>query len=115
MIGTLICFVVMLTLQLLTPFWWWIMVVPFAYSLWRGRSGRESFFTGALSAGLLWLLAALGAWLTSAGFVTARVAQMFGLGLPWVMPILTSIMAAAAAGSAGGTGYLLRAARLQKS
>ena len=109
--GLLLCLVVLLALQLLTPFWWWIMVVPFVYALWRARSGWDGFLTGAGSAGLLWLGTALVLSLTSAQLVAPRVATMFNLGgAAWALVLITGLAAGLAAGAAGTAGYFVRAA-----
>lgn len=107
----LLCLIVLLVLHWFTPFWWWIMVVPFLYALGRARTAWDGFLTGAASAGLLWLSAALVLFLTSADLIAARVAAMLSLGdMPWVLILATGLLAALAAGLAGSTGYLLRAA-----
>ena len=54
-IGIVICLVVTLVLHWLAPAWWWIMVVPFLWCLWRESRGGRGFLIGMLSAGLLWL------------------------------------------------------------
>ena len=109
MIGIIICFIFILILQLLTPFWWWIMVVPFIYSFVRARSGWKGFQIGMLSAGLLWFLSSLYMYLTGSKIISTRIAQMFNIGIPWIMVILTTLIAALAAGFAGLAGYSLRA------
>ncbi|ARA94713.1 hypothetical protein AWN76_017165 [Rhodothermaceae bacterium RA] len=109
--GILLCLLILLALQWITPFWWWVMVVPFGYALGWARSGGDGFLTGAASAGLLWLGAALLLALTSADLVAARVATMLNLGgAAWVLALATGLVAALAAGLAGSTGFYLRAA-----
>jgi len=53
--GTLLCLGALLILQILTPFWWWILLVPFVYGGAFAETGWNGFRTGMLSAGLLWL------------------------------------------------------------
>ena len=108
MMGIVICIVAILVFEILTPFWWWIMVVPFVYSLLRARSGWGGFRVGMFSAGLLWLAGSVYMYFTGGRIIAGRVAQMFNLGISWLMILLTTVIAAVAAGFAGLAGYHLR-------
>jgi len=110
MIATLVCLLVLLALQIVTPYWWWVMIVPFAYGAAGARTGGRAVRTGALSAGLLWLGAAAYLYFAGSGLIAARMARMFGLGRPWTMIAATALVAALAAGIAGYAGYAARAA-----
>ena len=110
MMGFIFCFVAIGLLQWLTPYWWWIMVVPFIWTLMQGKSFRGSFLVGALSAGLLWLIAASWQWSRSAHIVADRVADMLTVGSSMTLIFLTFVFAFLAAGFAGGSGYLLQRA-----
>ncbi len=55
MIAMLVCLLAMLALQILTPYWWWVMIVPFAFGAGIATSGWRAMRTGVLAAGLLWL------------------------------------------------------------
>ncbi|MGD1009618.1 MAG: hypothetical protein ABR951_05635 [Candidatus Aminicenantales bacterium] len=109
MIAVLVCLLAMLVFQLLTPFWWWIMIVPFAYGVAAAHTGGGAFFNGFLSAGLLWLGSSLCFFLTGSGIITARVVKMFGLGGSWLMIPATALVAAIAAAVSGYAGYAVRA------
>jgi hypothetical protein len=109
-IGVLICFVVMLALQLVTPYWWWVILVPLVYCCVRGRSTWGSVLTGLASAGLLWLLAGAYAWATGSEIILSRIAVTMMVGSPAVVLLMTAVLAAAAGALAGGAGYSLRAA-----
>jgi hypothetical protein len=50
MTAILVLLLAMLALQFLTPFWWWIMIVPFAYGAAAGRSGWKALGTGFFAA-----------------------------------------------------------------
>ena len=110
MIAILIAFFAMLLLQWLTPFWWWVMVVPAVVAFFKSDSLRGAFALGAISAGTLWLLTAVYQWLTGAGRVAVRVADMTSVGSPVVLLAATALLAALAAGLAGSSGFLLRVA-----
>jgi hypothetical protein len=108
MIATLVCLLIMLGLHLLTPYWWWVMVVPFAYGAAAGKSGWRAFRTGLLSAGLLWLGAAVFFYLTGGRLIASRMAVMFRLGDSWLMIVATALIAAIAAALSGYAGYAVR-------
>lgn len=107
--GIGICFATMLILQLATPFWWWIMLVPFLFGLLGAHSAWHGARTGMLSAGLLWLLAGLFYWLTASQIITARVAKMLGerfeIESVILIFVLTAMVAALAGGASAATGF----------
>lgn len=110
--GIGICFAAMLILQLATPFWWWIMLVPFLFGLLGAHSARHGARTGIFSAGLLWLLAGLFYWLTASQIITARVAKMLGerfeIESVVLVFVLTAMVAALAGGASAATGFWAR-------
>ncbi len=108
MTAIIACLLVMLGLQLLTPFWWWVMIVPFAYGAALARSGGKAFRNGFFAAGLLWLGASLFFYLTRSGLIASRMAAMFGLGSSWLMVLATALVGAIAAGVSGYAGYAVR-------
>lgn len=109
MTAVLLCLLAMLGLQLLTAYWWWVMIVPFAYGAAAARSGWKAFRTGFCAAGLLWLGSSLFFYLTGSGLIATRMARMFGLGKSWLMVPVTALVAAVAAGVSGYAGYAVRA------
>jgi hypothetical protein len=108
MTAVLMCLLAMLGLQLLTPYWWWVMIVPFAFGAAAARSGWKAFGTCFFAAGLLWLGTSLFLYLTGSGLIASRMASMFGLGKSWLMVVVTALIAAVAAGVSGYTGYVVR-------
>jgi hypothetical protein len=109
MIAALICLLVMLVLHILTPYWWWVMIVPFAYGAAAAKSGGKALRTGFVSAGLLWFGASLYFFLTGSGIIAARIARMFGLPASWPMILITALIAAIAAAFSGYAGYAVQA------
>jgi hypothetical protein len=109
MTAILVCLIAMLGLQLMTAFWWWVMIVPFAYGAAAARSGWKAIGTGFSAAGLLWLGSSLFLYLTGSGLIATRMARMFGLGNSWLMVFVTALIAAIAAGVSGYAGYGVRA------
>ena len=104
----LVCLLIMLGLHLLTPYWWWVMIVPFAYGTAAAHSGKKAFQTGFFAAGLLWLGTSFFLYLTGSGLIATRMARMFGLGKSWLMIFISGLIAAVAAGVSGYAGYALR-------
>ena len=108
MIAVVACFMALAALQFFTPYWWWAMVVPFLFGLAAGRSAWGSVRTGAAAAGVLWLGAAVYFQLTGSARIARRMADMTGLGSPWLMAAAAALAAALAAGVSGLAGYALR-------
>jgi hypothetical protein len=110
LIGIAVCGVLILVLQVTTPYWWWVQAIPLVYGLVRAKTGWEGFGVGAGSAGLLWLLAGAFSFVTGGGIVAARMGRMAG-GVPsWSLLIATALVAALAGGLAGAAGCLFRRA-----
>jgi len=105
MIEMLVCLLTMLALQIVTPYWWWVMIVPFVFGAAAAKSGWGAIRTGLFSAGLLWLGAGTYFYLTGSQLIATRMARMFGLGQTWPMIAATALVAALAAGLAGYAGY----------
>ncbi len=103
-----ICFGLMLTLQLATPFWWWVMLVPFGYGIWKSRSAWEGARVGMFSAGALWLLMSLYQYATGGQQIATRAGGMLGMPSGALLIVLTAALAMIAAGVAGISGYLLK-------
>jgi hypothetical protein len=109
MIAVAACLLVMLVLELLTPYWWWIMIVPFAYGAAAADTGWKALRTGFLAAGLLWLGASGLLFMTGSRTIARRMAAMFGLGESWLMILAAGLVAGLAAAFSGYAGYAVRA------
>jgi hypothetical protein len=97
----------MLVLQVVTPYWWWLAVVPFPFGL-LARSGWNAARTGLFSGGLLWLAGSLFFYFTRSRIIAARMAHMFGMRESWLMIIATCIVAAITSGISAYAGYSVR-------
>ena len=106
--SVVICLVITLLMQLITPFWWWVLVVPFVFALLRGRSGRDVFLIGVLSGGVLWMAASTVLYVTGSQIIAGRVAIMMGLGSSPLLIALTTLIAAGSSGIAASTGFAVR-------
>jgi len=108
MIAIIICFVLMLVLHIATPYWFWIMVIPFMYEFFLGRSGWHGFIIGAASSGLLWLITSLFYFFTSADLIVPRIASMMAVNMSWLIVGIATLIAIVAGGAAGSCGFFLR-------
>ncbi len=116
MIALGICLALMLGLSLVMAAWWWIMVVPFAYFLWKGREIGISAGVGAGSAGILWLGSCLWMWFVGgADLIAPRVAQAVGADSPIFLLVLAVALATIAGGVAGAAGASIRIAVIERS
>lgn len=116
MIALGICLALMLGLSLMMAAWWWIMVVPFVYFLWKGREVGISAGVGAGSAGILWLGSCLWMWIMGgADLIAPRVAQAVGADSPVFLLVLTVALATVAGGVAGAAGASVRIAVADRS
>ena len=84
------------------------MVVPFFFGLLRGRSGRDAILLGALSGGILWMVASTFLYLTGSRIIAGRVATMMALGSSPLLILLTAVIAAGSSGIAASTGFAIR-------
>jgi hypothetical protein len=109
MIGVLVSFAAMLALGVATPYWWWIMAVPFAFGAAAARTKGLALRTGLISAFLAWGIAAAYFYGTGGRIIAGRMAAMFRLERPWLMVAVTAAVAAVAGGAAGYAGFALRA------
>ncbi len=108
MIAILFCLAGILVLQLLTPYWWWVMIVPFAFGVIGGRSAWKAFRTGFLSAGLLWTGWSAIIFFSDGRAIAGRMIAMLGLGHSWLMIVVTGFIGAIAAGFSGYAGHAVR-------
>ncbi|NUO80674.1 hypothetical protein HUU05_11390 [candidate division KSB1 bacterium] len=108
MIAIIACFALMLALQLVTPFWWWIMAVPFVYGVWKSRSAWDSARVGMISAASLWLLTSVYQWWFGGREIAERMGAMLGVPQGGLMILITALLAALTAGAVGSSGYALQ-------
>lgn len=103
-----LCLAVTLLLQIVTPLWWWIMVVPFVFGVVRAKSGRYALLLGVFSGGILWFASSTYYYLAGSQIIARRVAAMMGLGSPVLLIIVTTILAVITGGIAASAGYSIR-------
>lgn len=108
-LATLICIVLILGANLVTPIWWWIMLVPFLFGLIVTNRVGRAFWVGSISAGLAWFGASVFFWKSGGEIITGRVAQIFQLGVPELLILATGLIAFLAGGFAAAAGASIRA------
>lgn len=113
--GLLFCFIAMIVAQLITPYWWWIMIVPFFYGLVMERNGWRAFAVGMISAGSLWLVASLYFWVFGGGIIAEKITKMAGLSTPWLLVAASTVIGLVVGGISAATGYFLKSGFRQPS
>lgn len=106
----LVAMVVLALLSWFLPVWWWIVVVPLAYGLWRSRSGPRAFLAGFLTAGVVWGGAAVWLFANGAARVTERVAVLLQVPEAWMLLAILTVVAGVVGGFAASGGFYLREA-----
>jgi hypothetical protein len=105
----LLILILSLIAQLFLP-WWSVAVVCFALAFWKAHRGGQAFTAGFLGVGLTWLGAALFWQVVSDGILSARVAEMFTVGSPWVLLVVTVILGGLVGGVSAVSGFFVRRA-----
>lgn len=103
----LVCFISVLLLQIVTPYWWWVMLVPLIFGVVRARTGTYAFLLSAACMGSLWFTAGVYDYLAGSRIIAFRVAQMITSGSVVMLFALTMSIAALSAGIAGFAGYMI--------
>jgi hypothetical protein len=82
--------------------WWQVVVCGFLVSVWRPLAPRDSFLSGFLGIGGLWLITA--AWIDyqNASLLSEKLIDLFYLPHPLLLVVATGLVG----GVAGGLGAL---------
>jgi hypothetical protein len=110
----ILCFLLLLGLQAITPHWWWIMIVPLLWGVIRGKGAAAAFMVGMTSAGILWLAASIYYWQDDGALIVNRVDAMLSIGSPWLLIAATAAIAVIAGGVSALTGQALNSALRRK-
>jgi FtsH-binding integral membrane protein len=100
--------VALFALHVLTPFWWWVALVPLAYGFFFAKEDKRAFWEGFLLGAVVWGGAAAFFFLTSGRLIASRMAGMFRLGKGWLILALTALLGGLVAGLASFAGRSLR-------
>ena len=88
--------------------WWWIAVAAFLGGLLIRTSGVQSFFTGFIGVGMVWLWLILKTDMATESILTEKMARLFEIG-PSLMIIILSVFVGSLVGAlAAWTGHNLR-------
>jgi len=88
-------------LELFLP-WWSVVISGFLIGALIPTGGFNSFLSGFLGVGLLWLIFAFALHNSSDGILTEKVAQIFQLSQPALLIVISALIG----GLAGGLGAL---------
>lgn len=100
--------ILLLIIQWISPFWWWVLVIPLLFGVIRARRGVNAFWVPAIAAGLSWLLPSLYYWQTSGAFIAPRMAAMLQVGHPVYLVLIAGIVGFIGGGVAGFAGFSIR-------
>ncbi len=103
-----ICMLIISLLQTLTPYWWWIIIVPFIYGLIKIQSASKGLLVSIISSGLSWLFYCLYYLLFGNNNIIKKVAIMMKLNTPLLIIIIIALITILATGIAEYCGYCMR-------
>lgn len=88
--------------------WWGVFVPTIAVGLWLLNGSAAAFLTGFMGAGFAWFFQALYIHIANEGILSTRIAEMMGVGSPWVVLLITFVVGALAGGFGCLLGYLAK-------
>jgi len=94
-------------LQLALP-WYSIAILPFLIGVFFSGRARTAFFSAFLGIFLLWGTLSLMIHYQSGGILTTKIADLFKVGSPALLILLTAFTGGLTAGLWGWSGYALR-------
>lgn len=94
--------------------WWGVLIPTFIIGAWLLKGSFTAFWVGFLGAGSAWFFQALYIHIANEGILSGRIAEMMGVGSPWIVLLITFLIGALAGGMGTLTGYLLKV-NLKKS
>lgn len=94
--------------------WWGILIPTLIIGGWLLNGSLTAFITGFSGAGSAWFFQALYIHIANEGILSSRIAEMMGVGSPWIVLFITFIAGAIVGGIGTLTGYLLKV-NLQKT
>ncbi len=88
--------------------WWGVLIPTFIIGAWYLNGSFNTFLIGFLGAGAAWFFQALYIHFANDGILSSRIADMMGVGSPWIVLLITFFVGALAGGVGSLTGYLLK-------
>lgn len=105
MLLALLILILAFLLNLFLP-WWGIAIPGLILGYQFNKSGRASFGWGFLALFLLWAVQALYIHFTNDGILSTRIAEMLGVGSPYLVILITGVLGGLVSGMATLTGSL---------
>lgn len=90
--------------------WWSVLIPSILIGAWLLKSGLSAFITGLSGGGLAWFVQALYIHIANDGILAGRIAELFQVGSPAVVLILTFLTGGILSGFGALLGYQVRAA-----
>jgi len=88
--------------------WWGVLIPTLIIGAWLLNGSLTAFLTGFLGTGSAWLIQALYIHVANDGLLSSRIAEMMGVGSPWIVLMITFMVGALAGGFGTLTGYLFK-------
>jgi len=89
--------------------WWGVFIPAIIFGAWLLNRSLTAFITGFLAVGLAWFLHALFIHFANDGILSTRIADMMGVGSPWVVLLITFLIGGIPGGLGTLAGYLFKA------
>ena len=88
---------------------WWALIIPaFIFGIWLLERGIQAFFVGFLATGLAWFIQGVYIHFLNDAILSSRIAEMMGVGSPWLVLLLTFLIGGILGGLGALTGLLLK-------
>lgn len=113
MLLALLILITAFLVNLILP-WWSIAIPGLIFGFQFKKKGRESFGWGFLALFLLWGGQALYIHVANDGILSTRIAEMLGVGNPFLVILITGILGGVVSGFASLTGSLFNNKRVYK-
>ena len=88
--------------------WWGVVIPTLIIGAWLLNGSITAFLIGFFGAGFAWFFQALYVHIANDGLLSSRIAEMMGVGSPWVVLLITFLVGALAGGMGALTGYQLK-------
>lgn len=100
--------------HIFTPFWWWILPLPFIYGALKPSGGFKAFAAGGFSSSLVWLAAAF-YYAQEASILMPRIDTLVGAQATGLQFIAVGLLALVCGGVSCACGFYLRDALNEKA
>ncbi len=88
---------------------WWILFIPaFFFGAWMIENNFAAFLIGFAGAGFAWFIQALYIHIANDAIGSTRIAEMMGLGSPWLVLVITFLIGGLPGAIGALTGSLLK-------